>query len=70
MLTDPTRPRSAPYSTAAHDRTSKNAQEEGSFEVNVLTITAEHCLLLGVVIDEESDNRPPGFLRSEEFEAI
>jgi len=70
VLTNSTAPESAPYSTATNDRTSQNAQEEGSFEVDVLTITAEHRLLLGVVIDEESYNRPPGLLRSEEFEAI
>lgn len=57
-------------SPAAHERANENVQEEGGFEVNVLSITAEHRLLLGVVIGEESDNRPPGLLGSKEFEAI
>jgi len=53
-----------------HKERERNVQEKGGFEVNVLTITTEHCLLLGVAIDEESDNRSPGLLRSKEFEAI
>ena len=39
-------------------------------EVDVLAITAEDRLLLGVVIDQASDNWSPGLFRSEVFEAI
>ena len=54
----------------AYERPREDVQEEGGFKVNVLTITAENCLLLGMVIDVESDNRSPGLLRSKEFEAV
>ena len=40
------------------------------FKVNVLTITTEDCFLLRMVIDEASDDWPPGLLRSKEFETI
>ena len=53
-----------------HEGASENIQKEWGFEVNVLTITAEHRLLLGVVIDEECDDRSPGLLGSKELEAI
>ena len=70
VLTDSATKRSTLKPAIVHEGASKNIQKEWGFEVNVLTITAEHRLLLGVVIGEESDNRPPGLLGSKEFEAI
>ena len=69
-MTDSATPKSAAWPTVGREGTGKHIQEEGSFEVNVLAVAAEHRLLLGVAIDEESDNRSPGLLRSKEFEAI
>jgi hypothetical protein len=48
----------------------RSVQEERCFKVNVLAITTENRLLLGMVIDEASNNRSPGLLRSKEFETV